>query len=144
MYRRYLLRLRAAGTPVIARKVKETLPDKALEEAYIRSNYVLLKPHQVWRVGAATKLRGAVLGAWNPLSAPYDEYRNRRRDQRLLRLLQGFSSQKMWGGTETWWERHYWVPGISQRQARRMACKMEQMAFLYLDGRHVLLARATL
>ncbi|MBU2753598.1 DUF3293 domain-containing protein [Acidithiobacillus sp. CV18-2] len=90
-------------------------------------------------IGAPTRLRGAVLGAWNPGSRWQSEYRNRKRDQRLLRKLGGQYYQSMWGGTDAWWERHFWVPGLTFQRANRLASAMEQKAFLFLNGKHVLL-----
>ncbi|MGE0047626.1 MAG: DUF3293 domain-containing protein [Acidithiobacillus sp.] len=90
-------------------------------------------------IGAPTRLHGAVLGAWNPGSRWQSEYRNRKRDQRLLRKLGGQYYQAMWGGTDAWWERHFWVPGLTFQRANRLAYAMGQKAFLFLNGQHVLL-----
>jgi hypothetical protein len=145
IYRRFLLRRRASNAfprpkPLTIGKCS----DSNLEEAYCNSLYIIRKPRQVWRVGGIARRRGAVLGAWNPLSQPCGEYRNRRRDRRLLRCLRGLSHQEMWGGSDVWWERHFWVPGLSLGQAQRLAQALDQMAFLYLDRRRVVLVCASL
>ncbi|MCE5361554.1 DUF3293 domain-containing protein [Candidatus Igneacidithiobacillus taiwanensis] len=145
IYRRFLLRGRASNP--FPRPKPLTLgkcSDGNLQKAYCNSLYIIRKPYQVWRVGGVTRWRGAVLGAWNPLSLPCGEYRNRRRDQRLLRRLPGLPHQEMWGGNDSWWERHFWVPDLSLGQAQRLAQALDQMAFLYLDRRRVVLVCANL
>ncbi|WP_308388497.1 DUF3293 domain-containing protein [Acidithiobacillus sp. AMEEHan] len=92
---------------------------------------------QEFVIDGFTHWRGAVLGAWNPGSRWQSEYSNRRRDRRMLRQLGGGHHQPVWGGTNTWWERHFWVPGLSLPRAARLASIMGQNAFLYLDGRRV-------
>ncbi|MEY2340728.1 DUF3293 domain-containing protein [Acidithiobacillus sp. IBUN Pt1247-S3] len=148
IYRNFLLKCSRSARTFARRKKslsphftryagRQTLPPRELQHIYITSCYIIEHSNTRFAIDAPTRRRGAVLSAWNPGSYRHSEYTNRKRDRRLLRLLRGQRWRGMWGGKDTWWERHYWVPELPLELAARISMTMDQKAFLFLDGRHV-------
>ncbi|WP_248885367.1 DUF3293 domain-containing protein [Igneacidithiobacillus siniensis] len=108
-----------------------------LDKLYRRSIYFIDKKGIVFRINEKTRWRGAILSAWNPASQRRSEIVNRKWDHRLLRALAGHPAVPMWGGTDVWWERHFWVANLSLAEAMRISIILKQKAFIFLDGQHI-------
>ncbi len=113
--------------------------------AYQDSTYFCPALGTAWRTGGRSCGRtGAILGAWNPRSIPAPPWKNVAKERVLKKCLSGKKpAATVWGGTGGWWEKHFWIEELPLAQAMKISARFRQNAFLYLDGRRVILYVAT-
>ncbi|MDD2749483.1 DUF3293 domain-containing protein [Acidithiobacillus sp.] len=115
-----------------------------MDAVYRNSHYLLPGQFSLHIGGQAYGVRAAIITAWNPQSEQLSPWQNRKRQLRLVRLLdaKGYRFLRSCCGVDAWWEESLIVFAMNESAAAKRARQSGQKAFVYLDGRRVWLVYA--